>query len=279
MPCRNPRFHSQKKANIVIAFLREHGTNKAIQNDTFLALVRDFSREQREYIASLSGNTVIYLGDEVRLVQQAEQAAVLKAAPLDNLAILNGLNIGAGGRPIAPSLLGIDVHRGLPDDPQLPKNQITPQNTILSWADSLPFKRNSIDFIVSLHNLEHLEDPVAAVLRYLRILKPGGGLGVVIPHWKYAWDARNDKNAWGHRWNSAPEVVCELYYKHWKELSILEHLHSYPYRLSFDFVLRKKGTFLPFEEVPPTYPTGHTLHCQGRFLGSRNMRNITNQCE
>ena len=36
----------------------------------------------------------------------------------------------------------------------------------------------------SFHNLEHLADPVAAVLHYLDILKPGGGLGVVVPNWQ-----------------------------------------------------------------------------------------------
>lgn len=47
---------------------------------------------------------------------------------------------------------------------------------------------------------------MGAVLHYLDVLKPGGGLGVVIPHWQYAWRAHLDGNAWGHRWNTAPEV-------------------------------------------------------------------------
>ncbi len=54
---------------------------------------------------------------------------------------------------------------GAPAD--LPAHQSTAGNTVLAWADQLPFKSNSIDYIISLHNLEHLWNPVAAVLHYL----------------------------------------------------------------------------------------------------------------
>ena len=57
-------------------------------------------------------------------------------------------------------------------------------------------------------------------------LKPGGGLGVVVPNWRYTWDARKDNTQWGHRWNSAPEVVCRLHLKHWSHLADLEQLNT-----------------------------------------------------
>lgn len=57
------------------------------------------------------------------------------------------------------------------------------------------------------------------------VLKPGGGVGVVIPNWRFAWDARNDDTEWGHRWNTAPEVVCRLYHKNWSHLADLEQLN------------------------------------------------------
>lgn len=49
----------------------------------------------------------------------------------------------------------------------MPASQSTAGNTLLAWADQLPFRSNTIDYIISLHNLEHLVDPVAAVLHYL----------------------------------------------------------------------------------------------------------------
>ena len=58
------------------------------------------------------------------------------------------------------------------------------------------------------------------------MLKPGGGLGVALPHWRYTWDARLDTTRWGHRWNSAPEVVCRLHLKYWSHLADLEQLNT-----------------------------------------------------
>ena len=49
----------------------------------------------------------------------------------------------------------------------VPESQRTSNNTLLAWADQLPFKSNTLDYIVSLHNMEHLQDPTAAVLHYL----------------------------------------------------------------------------------------------------------------
>lgn len=269
---------------------------------------------------------------------------------------------------------------------QVPAYQSTAGNTLLAWADQLPFRSNSIDYIVSLQvggrgcrgagqwvwaawwriagdlaahspvpsplppplppthlhpphlqNMEHLHDPVATVLHYMDILKPGGGLGVGLPNWRYAWDARNEITAWGHRWNTAPEVVCYLYHKvrlrglggclcgcsiagqacvpgggyssgghhvrgplaaapslpppgcprspvvlaaiptrptraqYWSHVCDLEQLNTMTYRLTFDFVLRKKGKWEPFPQEFPTYPTGRELFCAGKFIGPPNM--------
>lgn len=155
------------------------------------------------------------------------------------------------------------------------------------------------------------------------VLKPGGGLGVGIPNWRYAWDARNEIHEWGHRWNTAPDVVCRLYHKYWSHLADLEQLNTMtcelgrgtpgqrsggdrhwgaarrfdppcnavpgpvvPHtdahelrplsplpadRLTFDFVLRKKGKWESFPREFPTYPTGRDLYCAGKFIGPTNM--------
>jgi SAM-dependent methyltransferase len=198
---------------------------------------------------------------------------VLKAAPHSDLYKLNGINVGVGGRQVHPSLIGIDAHRGRPEGAggQVPEYQRTAGNTLLAWADDLPFKSNTLDYIVSLHNAEHLQDPVAAVLHYLDILKPGGGLGVVVPNWRYTWDARKDVTQWGHRWNSAPEVVCRLHLKYWSHLADLEQLNTVKFRMSYDFVLRKKGKWEPFSQEFPSYLTGRGLYCRGKFIGPPNM--------
>lgn len=89
-----------------------------------------------------------------------------------------------------------------------------------------------------------------------------------MPHWQYAWRAHLDASPWGHRWNTAPEVVCELHARHWSHLAALEALNTYSdFRLSFDFVLRKKGVFVPFTQSAPGYPTGAARYAAGTFIG------------
>ncbi|GBF87991.1 hypothetical protein Rsub_00703 [Raphidocelis subcapitata] len=252
-----------------LALVRDAGTIAAVADAGALQFLRGLTRQERERVAYDAHSVVLYLGDEVGELQAAEEAAALAAAPLPDLAALNGVNVGAGGRPVHETLVLVDAHRGLGAEAQtLPKVQTAPQSTLMAWAEQLPFAPASLDYIVSLHNLEHLGDPVAAVLHWLSLLKPGGGLGVVIPHWQYAWRAHKDNSSWGHRWNTAPEVVCELHARHWSGIADLEALNSYPqYRLSFELVLRKKGAFVPFGQTAPRARTGAQLHADGEFVG------------
>lgn len=194
----------------LLPLLKQHGPHGVIQNGTYLAALRRLTQEDRERLSFDSHSTAIYLDEEVAAFQKREEDAVLKAAPPGYaLPQLIGVNVGVGGRVINDVILPLDIHRG--HVAGLPEAQRTPQHTFLAWGDQLPFAPESLDFIISLHNLEHLHDPVKAVLHYLSLLKPGGGLGVVIPHWRYAWDASHDRAAWGHRWNTSPELVCSLH--------------------------------------------------------------------
>jgi len=83
-------------------------------------------------------------------------------------------------------------------------------------------------------------------MHWLGILKPGGGIGVIVPDWRYTWDARHDNAPYGHKWNPSPDVVRKWYSDHWSKSCMLEAIDTYDFKLSFDFILRKPGTFRPF---------------------------------
>ncbi|KAI7838802.1 hypothetical protein COHA_007417 [Chlorella ohadii] len=271
-----PPFRPEKAA-LAAELVQQLATGGGIYaftgNKTFTGLMATLTLEERERIAMEASTVVYHTFEEATQQLQLEAEAILKAAPHSDLTILNGVNVGVGGRQLHPSLLGIDVHRGRPEGAgdAVPESQRTANNTLLAWADQLPFKSNSLDYIVSLHNLEHLQDPVQAVLHYLDMLKPGGGLGVAVPNWRYTWDARTDATQWGHRWNSAPEVACRLHLKYWSHLADLEQLNTLKYRMSYDFVLRKKGKWEPFPQEFPAYPTGRGLYCKNKFIGPSYM--------
>lgn len=230
------------------------------------ALLRQLSRERREAVALATGTMVQYYGTEVAEVRKAEETAALRAVPPGYaLERLNGLNVGCGDRLVDSALVGIDAHRGAWSLGE--GASFTSLAHLRGWAGDLPFKPATIDFIVALHVLEHEPDPAATVRHWLDVVKPGGGVGIVVSDWRYTWDARHDRDPWSHRWNPTPELLRALHARHWAEAAALERIGTIPFKLSFDVVLRKHGTFVAFDEQPPAVrPTGHELHCRHAFV-------------
>jgi hypothetical protein len=71
---------------------------------------------------------------------------------------------------------------------------------------------------------------------------------------------------WSHRWNPTPNLVRNLYEEHWSTVSTLEHFCSYKWKLSFNFVLRKRGDFVAFNiHDAERIPTGKQLADMGKI--------------
>jgi SAM-dependent methyltransferase len=53
---------------------------------------------------------------------------------------------------------------------------------IVASGDNLPFKDNTVDFVISSHVIEHFYDPVETIEEWLRVVKPGGYVFIIAPH-------------------------------------------------------------------------------------------------
>ena len=79
---------------------------------------------------------------------------------------------------------------------------------IVGDAYSLPFKDNSVDYVVAGETIEHLEDPKKFIDEALRILKPGGYLAISTP-----WEELTKQPSIGgnlHSWTYSIDDIKEL---------------------------------------------------------------------
>lgn len=101
----------------VLELLRALGTVAVMEgNQSATDFLLSLSREQRERIAYEVHTVALYAPGETAELRGAEEAGALRAAPGPRLDELNGLNVGAGGRPVHKALLQVDAHRGLHGD-------------------------------------------------------------------------------------------------------------------------------------------------------------------
>src|SRR5271169_2818674 len=90
----------------------------------------------------------------------------------------NGIDIGAGGDPIARRAICIDRSENDLNRAHVGK---WPTHLIGDAANLYWFKDGSLDFVFSSHCLEDFEDTHGVLKEWFRVLKPGGNLVLFLP--------------------------------------------------------------------------------------------------
>ncbi|MBF0274199.1 MAG: glycosyltransferase [Nitrospinae bacterium] len=94
-----------------------------------------------------------------------------------------GIEIGCGGRKTSPDVIGVDLlAKSQKGDVGVVKGQMSVADYKCSGDNLYFFEDESVDYIIQRHNLEHYQDPVLAMSEWLRVLKPGGLLGFIVPN-------------------------------------------------------------------------------------------------
>jgi SAM-dependent methyltransferase len=91
---------------------------------------------------------------------------------------------------------------------------------VVSSGDDLPFKDNTIDFVVSSHVIEHFYDPVKAVEEWLRVVKPGGYVYIIGPHKERTFDKDKPRTPLAeiinrHEHPNPPKIDPHGHYSFW----------------------------------------------------------------
>lgn len=124
----------------------------------------------------------------------------------------NGLEIGAGKRPYCnpATTLFLDKYTDNKDG--------TPSPDIVSDATEIPKPDETFDYVFSSHVLEHTQNTIAALKEWLRVLKPGGILFLVLPHGDRTFDRHRQKTTLEHHLKDAETLTNEPDYSHNEEI-------------------------------------------------------------
>jgi SAM-dependent methyltransferase len=105
---------------------------------------------------------------------------------------LKGVEIGGG----AHNAFGLDtINVDYTDDLTQDYKQAELKNCgsimpvdVVANGDDLPFVDGEWDFVINSHVIEHFYDPISTLNEWLRVIKPGGLLLMIIPHKERTFD-------------------------------------------------------------------------------------------
>jgi GT2 family glycosyltransferase len=144
-----------------------------------------------------------------------------------------GLELCCGWQKYRPESVAMDT---------VPKGQPTVPWGHLSVADevadamAVPRGDGTQDYVVVSHGIEHMADPAAALREWLRVLKPGGWLCLIVPDKRFA---QHDPT---HRHNWEPTEFLAFLTEQGLSPCQFDTLQN---AWSFDAVLRKPVAFRP----------------------------------
>lgn len=71
-------------------------------------------------------------------------------------------------------------------------------NCIREATDLYGIANEKYDFLLSSHNLEHISNPVKALREWMRVVKPGGPIIILLPYYRRTFDHRRQPTPVAH---------------------------------------------------------------------------------
>jgi predicted SAM-dependent methyltransferase len=82
------------------------------------------------------------------------------------------------------------------------------------------FDDESQDFVIAQHMLEHVEDPIATLETFMRVLRPGGVAFITLPDGRFSFDKARERTTVEHLLRDheeGPEVSRRQHYEEWSK--------------------------------------------------------------
>lgn len=100
----------------------------------------------------------------------------------------NGVDLGAGRRTIRPDVRRVDIN---------PEHE---PDIVADVTLRLPFEADEFDFVFAGHVLEHCKSPREVLAEWLRVVKPGGHVCLVLPDTRYTLAQNTDPTPHIYEW-------------------------------------------------------------------------------
>jgi SAM-dependent methyltransferase len=145
------------------------------------------------------------------LEEDLEMPNIIK--PLINkYCIGSGLEIGAGKSPYCnpATTKFLDKFTDNKDG--------TPNPDIVSDASVIPVESATFDYVFSSHVLEHMQNTIATLKEWLRVIKDGGILFLLLPHGDRTFDKFREKTTLEHHLNDYKNLTEEFDNSHNDEI-------------------------------------------------------------
>ena len=108
------------------------------------------------------------------------------------------------------------------------KNRIAGKQYISEATDLKYFKSETYDFIITSHVLEHIANPLLALLEWIRVLKEEGILLLVLPHKNGTFDHKRNVTTMSHLLEDFKNEIEENDLTHLPEILNLHDLNLDP---------------------------------------------------
>lgn len=149
------------------------------------------------FVGLILCGAVLYKGGKKALHYARENHYIYHRHPESQLAHklldhLTGIEIGASAQnPFNLKALNVDFTDDLntvfKEEERLCTGTCA-QVHIVAPGDKLPLEDGEVDFVISSHAIEHFYDPIKTMQEWLRVVRPGGYVYVIVPHKERTFD-------------------------------------------------------------------------------------------
>ena len=105
---------------------------------------------------------------------------------------------------------------------------------IVASGDDLPIEDESLDFVINSHTVEHFYNPIKAIREWLRVVKSGGYVFMIVPHKERTFDKDRPLTTieeLEERQGKEMDIDTHCHYSVWNTQSFLEMCQNFGFKV------------------------------------------------